>query len=94
MDDEEDFIYNLLVNSIYIQMVLRGVISIQRQFRRYMATRRENYLIHAQISLSHKHDIIEYSYAPPDRASLIPLLRHGGFHYREAEQSFNYLKNI
>ena len=93
-DEEEDFVYNLLVNYIYFQYVIQGVTLIQRQVRKYLETKTLNHLIHKQLSLSHKYDIIEYSYAPPDQASPIPLLRNGGFHYREAEQSFNYLKNI
>ena len=93
-EEEEDFIYNILVNYLYIHLVIQGVTMIQRQFRRYVAVQRENRLIHAHLSFAHKYDIVEYSYSPPDRKSPIPLLWNGGFHYRESKRSFNSLKNI
>ena len=90
----DDFVFDLLVNYLYIQYAVQGVTLIQRQFRVYLKTKTLHHLLHKMMSIAHKYDIIEYSYAPPDRESLIPLLWYGGYHYREAERDFNRLKNI
>jgi len=92
--EEDDFVYNLLINYLYLEYVIQGITLIQRHVRIYLATKTLNHRLHEQMSLAHRYDIIEYGYAPPDRESTIPLLRSGGYHYRGAEQSFNYLKNI
>ena len=91
---DDDYISNLLATYIYVQYVIQGVTSVQRQFRRYLAIKALNQLIHEHMSAPHRYDIIEYSYAPPERESQLPLVRSGGFHYREAEREFNYLKTL
>ena len=68
--------------------------TIQSQFRIYLLQKQIHKKYHQIRSCLYLKDIVEYGFLPPVHDSLIPLLRQGGSHYREAKRSFDGLCQI
>jgi len=88
-----------LLQEIYIEYMIAYIYSyrikiIQKYYRWYRFLLNLRKKIHQYKSKEYLEDIIEIAYLPPMRESDIPIVRKGGFHYREGLRNFNKLLKL
>jgi len=87
-DNIEDNVIELMyLQYIYTFIYIEQVKTIQKYYRNYILKKRIKLVKHLLSMQRCLEDIIEFSYLPPDNN--YPLLKNGGFHYREGLKSFN-----
>ena len=79
----------LYINYELVMLYIFNIQIIQKYFRFYQFMRNMRRKIHQSKSFEYLNHIIEIGYLPPDKD--YPLLKRGGFHYRESETNF-YLR--
>lgn len=88
---QDNLVMILLLHSIYKEIEEWQATIIQRAYRRYIMTYHIRKNIHKRKSIDYLWDIVEFSYAPPQKSEL-PLLKMGGYQYRWAKDRFNLNK--
>ena len=88
MEDNNDNIIEIMyIQYLYTFIYIEQIKKIQRYYRNYKLKKNIQFVKHILNYQKCLEDIIELSYLPPDNN--YPLIKNGGYHYREGLISFN-----